>query len=183
MDNPQIHKLVIRKELVQDQEAVFLLVKEAFLNDFNSDHKEQFLVERLRKSVNFIPELSLVAILEEQVVGYILLTKAHIKSGNEIHETLALAPLAVLPDQQARGIGSELMKYAHQKALELGYNSIVLIGHQDYYPKFGYQQAHKYGISFPFDVPKMNCFAVELKKGGLDGVQGEVVYAQEFFEG
>lgn len=183
MDNPQSYKLSIRKELVQDQEAVFLSVKEAFLNDFNSDHKEQFLVKRLRKSINFIPELSLVAILEKQVVGYILLTKANIRSGNKIYETLALAPLAVLPDKQAQGIGSELMEYAHQKALELGYHSIVLIGHQDYYPKFGYQQAHKYGISFPFDVPKINCFAVELKKGGLDGVQGEVVYAQEFFEG
>ena len=50
MDSTQLYKLSIRKELVQDQEAVFLLVKEAFLNDFNSDHKEQILVERLRKS-------------------------------------------------------------------------------------------------------------------------------------
>lgn len=65
---------------------------------------------------------------------------------------------------------------------ELGYKSVVVIGHQDYYPKFGYQLASKFAIGFPFDVSQGNCFSIELVQDGLAGVQGEVVYDSAFFE-
>jgi len=176
------HKPVIRQENCKDQAAVFQLVKEAFLTEQYSDHKEQYLVDRLRQSSHFIPQLSLVAVLNDKIIGYILLTQAGIKIGDKVHPTLALAPVAVHPEYQNRGVGKNLIKYANNMAIDLGYESIVLIGHQDYYPKFGYQLAQKFGIRFPFDVPEINSFVLELKKGALKGISGEVVYAQEFFE-
>jgi len=172
----------IRQESPDDLEAVFHLLKRAFHDEPFSDHREQFLVERLRKSENFIPELSLVAKMNNEIVGYILLTKAYIKNGEVIDETLALAPVAVDPRHQQKGIGSILIHHGHQKALSLQYKSIVVLGHQDYYPKFGYRQALDYDISFPFEVPENNCFAIELRSGNLNNVKGQVIYAPEFFE-
>lgn len=176
------HNFVIRQETSKDVTEVNALVKEAFKTEQHSDHKEHFLVDRLRKSSHFIPELSMVAVLREKIVGYILLTLAGIKMDEALHPTLALAPVAVHPDHQKTGIGAGLIKYAHLKALELGYESIVLIGHQDYYPKFGYRLAGKFGIMFPFDVPEINSFVLELKEGALKGIRGEIEYAKEFFQ-
>jgi predicted N-acetyltransferase YhbS len=104
-----------------------------------------------------------------------------IKDGKNEFVSLALAPVSVLPEMQGKGVGTMLIEQAHQKARELGYKSIVLLGHEKYYPRFGYQQADTFGINLPFDVPKENCMAVELTKGGLDGVRGMVEYPKEFY--
>jgi predicted N-acetyltransferase YhbS len=85
-----------------------------------------------------------------------------------------------LPEFQKQGIGGQLIEYAHNKAKELGYESIVLLGHKDYYPKFGYSQAAEFGIDLPFDVPKENSMVITLTKNGLDGVNGIVQYPKEF---
>lgn len=172
----------IRQEKAEDHNAVFDLVKKAFETEQLSDHKEQFLVERLRKSVAFVPELSLVAELENKIVGYILLTKIKIKNDKDIFASLALAPVAVHPAYQGRGIGGRLIEQAHEIAKEKGYTSIVLLGHEKYYPKFGYQQADKFAIKLPFNVSKENCMAIELVEAGLKGVRGTVEYPEEFNE-
>ena len=123
-----------------------------------SDHKEQFLVQRLRKSDAFIPELSLIAENENKIVGHILLTKLKIKNGQKKFDSLALAPVSVLPEYQGNGIGGMLIKEAHKKAKELGYQSVILLGHEKYYPKFGYKQADKFGIELPFESAKRELY-------------------------
>ena len=170
--------MIIRQETHKDFKAVFNLIEEAFKTEKYSDHKEQFLVERLRKSAAFIPELSLVAEIDGKIVGHILITKLKI---NEF-DSLALAPVSVLPEFQGKGIGGKLIIESHKKAKELGYQSIVLLGHETYYPRFGYERADKYGIELPFEVPKENCMVIELTKNGLKGVSGMVVYPNEFGE-
>lgn len=182
MDDSKDLKPFIRQEIRDDYKEVFQLLKEAFAADQYSDHKEQYLVDRLRKSSHFIPELSLVAKVNEKIIGYILMTQAGIENKDSMHPTLALAPIAVHPDYQNQGIGKRLINYAHAKAIFLGHESIVLIGHQNYYPKFGYQLAMKFGVRFPFDVPEINRFVLELKKGALEGISGDIVYAREFYE-
>jgi predicted N-acetyltransferase YhbS len=83
---------------------------------------------------------------------------------------------------QKQGIGKQLIIKAHEKARELGYQSVVLLGHQDYYPRFGYERASKYAITLPFEVPDENCMIIELISRGLQGVQGKVEYPLEFFD-
>jgi predicted N-acetyltransferase YhbS len=175
-------ELTIRVERVKDFEAVFSLIKKSFESEQTSDHKEQFLVEKLRKSDAFIPELSLVAEIENKIVGHILLSKLKIKNEQNEFASLALAPISVLPEYQGKGIGGMLIKEVHKRAKELGHQSIVLLGHEKYYPKFGYKQADHYGIVLPFDVPKENCMVFELAENGLDGVSGTVEYPKEFNE-
>lgn len=174
-------KISIRKEIAEDHHKVFHIIERAFKNEKFSDHKEQFLVERMRKSQAFIPELALVAEVDGKLVGYILMSKIKIKNEMEEFDSLALAPVCVLPQYQGKGIGGQLIKAAHGIAKKLGHVSIMLLGHENYYPGFGYKKAKKYDIQFPFEAPDENCMAIELVAQGLENVNGMVVYPEEFY--
>src|SRR5690606_29503499 len=165
-------------------QAINNLIQRAFQAIEYSDHQEHFLVERLRKSTAYIPELALVASSNEQVVGYILLTKLAIEQNNEIVEdqVLALAPVAVDPVFQGKGIGGKLILEAHEIARKLTYKAIILLGHQDYYPRFGYRQTAAYNITLPFEAPEENCMLYELYSNSLKNITGIVKYPREFFE-
>ncbi len=167
--------LEIRQENKNDYEQVYNVVKTAFENAEHSDGNEQDLVNDLRKSDSFIPELSLVAVKDNKIVGHILFTK--IKIGK--YEELALAPLAVLPKYQRQGIGKKLIETGHKIAKELGYNYSIVLGSEKYYPKFGYTSAIDYGIKAPFEVPNENFMAIKLKDTEVE-IKGTVQYAKEF---
>ncbi len=173
--------ITIRQEQSRDFNQVFNLIKSAFKNEKYSDHSEHLLVERLRDSDAFIPELSLVAEFNAKIVGHILLSKIKIRNKKQEFESLALAPVSVLPDFQGKEIGGKLIIKAHEVAKQLGNESVILLGHAKYYPRFGYRQLDKFGISLPFEVPKENCMAVELTEGALKNVSGTVEYPKEFF--
>lgn len=171
----------IRQEEENDHESVFQLIEEAFRSMEHSDHQEQFLVEKLRVSDAFIPELSLVMEDDDgEIAGHILFTKIRIENASESFESLALAPVSVKPDFQNQGIGSQLILHGHHMARELGYQSVILLGHEKYYPKFGYEKTSNFGISFPFEIPEENGMAIELVKDGLKNVKGVVKYPKEF---
>ena len=174
--------LIIRQEKDSDHQAVFDLIEKAFRMMEKSDHQEHFLVEKLRNSEAFVPELSLVAEFGGKIIGHILLTKIKIISGDKSFDSLALAPVSVSPSVQKKGVGKELMKAAHRKAKDLGYKSIVVVGHPEYYPKFGYEKLQKYSIELPFEVPPEAAMIVEIAQNGLQGVSGKVEYAKEFYE-
>ena len=172
----------IRKEEKSDYEQVFKLIEKAFENEEYSDRREQFLVERLRNSDSFVPDLSIVFEMNGLTVGYISLTKIKINHSNSSYDSLALAPVAVLPNYQGNGIGGHLIEFAYKKAKELGFESIILLGHPTYYPKFGYRKASDFDIQLPFDVPDENCMAIELVEDALKNVNGMVEYPKEFYQ-
>lgn len=167
--------LEIRKETQKNYDEVYDLIKTAFKTAKHSDGNEHDLVVALRKSNNFIPDLSLVAIEDHKIVGYILFTK--IKIGD--YEEIALAPLAVLPQYQRKGIGRKLIESGHKIAKELGYNYSVVLGSENYYSKFNYVPAILYGIKTPFEVPNENFMAIKLNDANLK-LEGTVEYAKEF---
>ncbi|PKF74158.1 GNAT family N-acetyltransferase [Chryseobacterium sp. PMSZPI] len=173
--------MTIRQEEEKDYSKVFQLTEEAFKNVEHSDHQEQFLVEKLRHSEAFIPELSLVAEDENgEIAGHILFTKIKIVNNSEVYESLALAPVSVKPEFQNQGIGGQLIREGHRIAKDLSYHSVILIGHEKYYPKFGYEKTSNFGISFPFEIPEENGMAIELVKDGLKNTKGVVKYPKEF---
>lgn len=165
----------IRKEEEKDYESVYQLVKSAFESAEFSDGNEQDLVNALRKSEAFVPELSLVAEIDGKPVGHIMFTKAMV--GEE--KVLALAPLAVLPGYQGRGIGTALIKEGHRIAKELGYSYSVVLGSETFYPRTGYQPAAEYGIESPFDVPGENFMAYKIAENAPK-LHGMMKYAKEF---
>lgn len=169
-------KVEIRQEIETDFSDIFELNKTAFGQD-----NEANLVDLLRNSNAFISELSLVATIDNKMAGHILFTKIKIKNdkGTEF-ASLALAPMAVRPDLQRQGIGAQLILYGLNKAKELGHHSIIVLGHEHYYPKFGFAPAEKWNIKAPFDVPTNVFMGIELVNDGLKNVSGTVHYPKEF---
>lgn len=176
--------IIIRQERPVDYIETEKVVKSAFANAEHSDQDEHNLVSRIRKSEAFIPELSLVAVDKNhhQLVGHILLSKIKIKNENKTSESLALAPLSVVPDYQNKGIGRHLILEALSKAKTLGYDSVVVLGHSEYYPKFGFKKASLWGIKPPFEVPDEAFMLIELRKNALKSVKGIVEYPSVFFK-
>lgn len=176
-------KITIRQEQEKDYESTEAVVEQAFANAIHSSQDEHKLVSRIRNSSTFIPELSLVAIDQENdtLLGHILLSKIMI-IGNHPTESLALAPVSVLPEYQNQGIGKLLIQEALKLAKELGFDSVVVLGHAEYYPKFGFAKASSWGIRAPFEVPDNSFMAIELHEESLEHVSGIVEYPSVFFE-
>ena len=172
--------LTLRQEKASDISTVQSVIQSAFDNQAFSDQSEHHLVNAIRKSSQFIPELSLVAVYKTKVIGHVLMTPIRINNNGGNHRGLALAPISVHPNYQGEGVGSQLMHFAHKMALENGYEFIAILGHEAYYPRFGYTPAHTFGIQFPFGAPKENCMMIELIPGALEDVNGMIEYLPEF---
>ena len=167
--------MIIRQEHNKEFHSIYELVKAAFESAEHADGNEPDLVNALRKSDSYIPELSLVAEIDGKIVGHIMFTK--LKIGNQVQ--LALAPLSVLPDYQKQGIGTALIQEGHTRARALGYEYSVVLGSEKYYPRTGYLPAKNYGIFAPFNVPDENFMACKLSENA-PAVCGIVQYAKEF---
>lgn len=174
--------VIINKEIEKNYNEVEQVVKKAFENAEHTDHNEHNLVSKLRKSDAFVKELSLVAKDNEKIVGHLMLTKIKIKNDETESESLALAPVSVLPEYQSKGIGSKLINESLCIAKKLGFKSIIVLGHDKYYPKFGFKTASTYGIKAPFEVPDSAFMALELEEKALENVNGVVTYSKIFFE-
>jgi putative acetyltransferase len=139
------------------------------------------LIKAIRGSELFIPELSLVAVDDDdQTVGHILFSPVTIESPEESVDALALAPMAVLPEYQNRGIGTELVRQGLEACKQLGYKIVIVVGHPNYYPRFGFKPAREYRLKAPFEVPNEAFLACELFSGALKNVRGVVKYSPAF---
>ena len=167
--------MLIRQETSKDYNAVYNLVKEAFIAAEHSDGTEQDLVAALRNGDAFVPELSLIAEMDEKIVGHILFTEA--KVGDDT--VLVLAPLSVLPEFQKQGIGTALIEEGHKIAREMGYQYALVLGSDTYYPRLGYLPAVQFGIEIPEGMPSTNFMAIKLQENAKS-VSGSVTYAKEF---
>ena len=169
--------ITIRAERPGDASAITDLVWSAYADVVYSDHNEHAMIEQLRETDAFVPGLSLLAMVNDELAGHLLLTRAHIRDGNAAVETLALAPLSVAPAYQRQGVGRCLVEAAHERAAGLGFGSIVVVGIPGYYPRFGYEPMSDYPITLPFEAPSDHCMILPLRTGALSGVRGVVEYA------
>jgi predicted N-acetyltransferase YhbS len=168
-------EVIVRPEEPADHPAVRRLLDEAF-----GQPGEGLLVVRLRAHPAFIPALSLVAVADGLVAGYLLLFPVTIEGVGTRTQSLALAPMAVAPALQRKGIGSRLVEDAAARACTLGYGSIIVVGHPGYYSRFGFRPASRWGIRAPFPVPDEAFLALELLPAALAGAAGTVRYPEEF---
>ncbi len=167
--------LSIRKETPQDYDAIHRLITDAFATAELADGNEQDLVAALRTGTAYIPDLSLVAETDGELVGHILFTSAQVGGA----EVLALAPLSVKPACQRRGIGSALIAEGHRIARESGYSYSVVLGSTSYYPRFGYLPAQRLGILPPEGIPADHLMAIRLLPDTAP-IHGPIIYAAAF---
>jgi putative acetyltransferase len=113
-------------------------------------------------------------------VGHIFFSPVSIESQDSFPTAMGLAPMAVLPEHQNRGVGSLLVQEGLRACLQLGCGLIVVLGHPEYYPRFGFVPAHQKGLRCQYQVPLETFMVAELKSGALTGKQGLVKYHPEF---
>jgi putative acetyltransferase len=163
--------VTIRDESPQDCEAIRLVNEKAFGQPAEAD-----LVDALRE--RGFARLSLVAEVDGQIVGHILFSDITIVSPERVVDALALAPMAVLPAYQRKGIGSRLVRDGLDRCRGAGHRIVIVVGHPGYYPRFGFSpqlaaplQSEYAGEAF---------MALELVQDALKGVTGEVRYSPPF---
>lgn len=161
----------IRKENSKEIDQVYEINRKAFETE-----TEAKLVDNLRKSG--IPVISLVAELNGKLVGHILFTPMTMDN-NEIR-IAALAPMAVLPEYQNKGIGSALVKKGLELCKEENYQAVAVLGHPHYYPKFGFVPSTRYDLISEYDVPKEVFMVKELVVSSLAKINGVLKYHEEF---
>jgi putative acetyltransferase len=166
----------IRHETPQDIDTIRRINKLAFGRSEEAD-----IIDKLRRRGALT--LSLVAVTENGVVGHITFSPVTVESGNSSFETIALGTMAVLPDYQRQGIGSALVMAGLKECQRLGQEIVVVVGHPNYYPRFGFAPARAKGIDCEFEAPDEAWMVLELKEGGLAGKGGTVHYRPEFKEG
>jgi len=167
--------ITLRPETSKDYQDITRINDSAF-----EQKNEGIIIESLRKNKNFVPELSIVAEKDEMIIGHILFFPVQIKSKDNSYRTVSLAPMAVLPEYQNQGVGGKLVKYGLEKCREKGYQSVIVLGHPEYYPRLGFEKASKWGIRPPFEAPDEAFMAIELVEGGLKDVSGVVEYPGEY---
>lgn len=168
--------VLIRKETVEDHLMIAEINHLAFKED-----KPARLIDAIRSSEYFVPDLSLVATTNQgKVIGHILFSQVFIETEFDTVQTISLAPMAVLPDYQNQGVGSLLVKEGLMKCKELGYQHVVVLGHPNFYPKFGFVPSKEFGIQPPFPVSDHVFMACELVKHSLANINGKVKYPEAF---
>jgi putative acetyltransferase len=168
-----VHMIAIRPETSADWPAIYDVNARAFGRE-----GEARLVDAIRASASFLPELSLVAVDAACIVGHVLFSSIHIHTVERLVPVLALAPVAVLPERQNQGIGSALIRHGLEQCRRLGHGIVVVVGHPNYYPRFGFSSARAKGFDAPF--PDAAFMVQELVPGALDGVCGTVEYPPAF---
>jgi putative acetyltransferase len=165
--------IVVRTENLEDRKSVRRVNELAF-----GRRNEADLVDALR--ANARPYVSSVAVIDEQVVGHILFSPVSVESEGSAFTAMGLAPMAVLPECQNQGIGSRLVREGLKECERLGEDIVVVLGHPNYYPRFGFMPASLKGLRSEYDVPDEVFMVAELVPGALKGRRGLVKYHPEF---
>ena len=162
----------IRPETEADHAAIRELNKAAFEGEGEAN-----LIEGLRQNAS--PMISLVAEDAGGIVGHILFSPATHSEDAEL-KLMGLAPMAVAPDRQKSGIGSALAREGLERCRKMGVAGVVVLGHPQYYPRFGFVPSSEFGIVSEYDVPEGVFMVLELEPGALQNKSGRVHYHREF---
>lgn len=162
----------IRPETEADRAAVRAVNLAAFETSAEAD-----LVDALRNKG--VPLLSLIAEVDGEVVGHVLFSPVSLTEHSAVR-VMGLGPMAVVPAYQRKGIGSALAQHGLARCRQAACHAVVVVGHADYYPRFGFVPAVKFGITCEYDVPEDVFMIVELERGALRDARGLARYDEGF---
>jgi len=161
---------IIRLETTKDYRAVENLTREAFWNLSYPGCHEHYFAHILRHHEDFVPELDFVIEVNGKIIGNIMYTTAKLMDENGTEKRiLTMGPICIHPDYQRKGYGKTLLEYTFEKAMELGYDTIVNFGNPDNYVSRGYKSCKKYNVCLEGDIFPAALLVKELYAGVLDG--------------
>lgn len=141
--------MIIRLEEEKDYFETENLTREAFWNVYREGCFEHLIIHNLRKDKSFVKELDYCIEIDNKIIANIFYAKGKLKLENgDIREILIFGPVSVLPKYQKKGYGEKLINYTIEKAKELGFDAIVIMGNPNYYKKFGFESCSKYKIYY-----------------------------------
>jgi putative acetyltransferase len=164
--------MLIRSEQEKDRTAVHAVNVSAFDTPLEAN-----LVDALRARAD--PIVSLVAEDNGAILGHIMFSPVAL-SEHPALRIMGLAPMAVAPEHQRKGIGSALVYAGLDQCKQLGFGAVVVLGHPAYYPRFGFSRSTRFGIGCEYDVPEDVFMVVELHAGFLRGASGTIQYHAAF---
>lgn len=164
--------MLIRAEKESDISTVRALNVATFQRSAEAD-----LVDALRRQAR--PIVSLVAERESIVVGHILFSPVSLESGSDL-KIMGLAPMAVTSQHQRSGIGSALVRAGLEQCKKLGVSAVVVLGHPEYYPRFGFLPSMRFNIRSEHNVPEEAFMVLELEPGALRARSGRIKYHPAF---
>ncbi|GAB4578042.1 MAG: hypothetical protein Fur0022_07740 [Anaerolineales bacterium] len=169
----RVKKWTLREETPEDTAGVRKVEELAFGRPDEAD-----IVDGIRARGGVT--LSLVVVEGDEIIGHVLFSPVTIADGKRVVEGVGMGPVAVLPSHQKMGVGSALCHAGLVELAARGHSIAVVLGHPEYYPRFGFKSAEDYGLRCKWDVPPGVLMVKELKLDALEGVTGMVAYATEF---
>lgn len=167
--------MIIREEKKREFYTVTALVREAYINADRSTGREYKLVELLRESEAYIPKLSLVAVIDNAIAGYGMFLRG--KVGDQ--EVIILGLLAVAQSMRGHGVGGALILEGQRLARKMGYSYLFVHGSNVYYPRLGYDFAHKFGVEPPAGLDRDHMMGIKLD-AQAEPLQGVLEYPEPF---
>ena len=167
-------KIIIRQSKEIDFRETENLTRETFWDLYKPGSDEHLVLHKLREGKGYINELDLVLIAGKKLIGHIICSKARvINSKNEGHTVLCAGPFSIMKKYQKKSYGSLLMEYCIKRSEELNYPAMILFGNPNYYHRFGFVNAEKFGIQTREGMNFDPFMVKELRKDGLKGIQGK----------
>ena len=164
------HSVIIRNETAADYATVEEITRSAFWNLYVPGCEEHYLVHIMRSHPDFIPELDLVLEVDKKIIGCIMYTKSQlIDEAGHTKEILTFGPLCFLPEYQRKGYSKKLLEASFQKAISMGYDTIVIFGNPGNYVSRGFKSCKKFNICVENGTFPTPMLVKELKPDVLDG--------------
>lgn len=162
--------LSIRNETEADHQAVEGITRRAFYNIYAPGCTEHYLVHIMRKHPDFIPELDFVAELDGRIVGNVMYTKAALTGeSGVVKDILTFGPVSIAPEHQRKGYGKQLLEHSFQRAMELGWDVVVIFGSPANYVGRGFKSCRRFNICLENGTFPSAMLVKELREGALDG--------------
>lgn len=174
------NNIIIRKEEEKDYNQTEQMTRRAFWNRYKPGSDEHYLVYNLRSDPSYLPDLSRVAVLGDQVIGCIMYSRAYVLDGDKKHAVVTFGPLCVDPDYQGTGIGSRLVRETAKTAADAGFPGIIIFGEETYYPRLGFKTCDHFGITTKDGKNFAAFMAYELQENTMSAVKGAFHIAEVY---
>ncbi len=173
-----LNAIAFRAEQEKDLAEIANVTTSAFKQE-----EEARLIGKVRASTFFVPELSIVAEFQGRIIAHVMLSRIWFRDRNGyLLDVLSLAPVSVLPAYQNQGVGGRLIQHSLSRATELAYPAVILLGHPDYYPRFGFVPTNQFDIVMPPFVTDQSAFMIKVLDDARSPRDGSIVYTPAFVD-